>query len=692
MDERELVGLLYRADWTRLSLSGTVQGVNTGLYSIFTETLDKGSGRSWSSATPPPPFTPPFSPPPFSPPPEEPLSEEPLSEEPLSGDVPSAERTLLVAPGKRYREDSADGSYASGCDGKRVWQWYAQLPPAVSLRFDDRPRPPFPQLLAPSWLLTGYDLALDGEVTVCGRPCVRVLATPRERGSRGETGNRGNGWSARSVGIIPVPSLFDEAVETWDEVAAVVDAELGILLRCSRRHGAGLAEVTEFLSLTVGGEADADPARFDPPEGSVADVQAEREGGQRRRSGVGLGESLTESFGAFGRDVRESAAKTAAGMAAGGLGAAMKVTWSPPKDPFARATAEESDPDAAMPRDDPAPQNGPGPTASPVSDELLHLLYRSGAASPRLTATLHDWFDFGALLMAVPESARGAGFGGVGFLVDTFLSKARDSGLDDGHGVSRLRAGGWDRYQIDLVLPLRWIERVRSEPSGDGRTWRDRDQMRRRTRACDGTQTWEVYDDRVVTGPAEPLPVEIVEQLDASWLLTYELSDAEEVWVEGGRRGYRVVVRMPEPLPTGMNPFLNPGMADILGKWTQLFFPAVAVVDAETGWLLRLTRYKGGRAVLRQELRDIADLDSPDDFGFTPPAGLPVVDKSEESADVPPMPEGIDLGDAARGAADAVKRQLDEKVAAARGFLGSFLGGGPRLSTPRLFPWTRPSG
>ena len=27
MDERELVGLLYRADWTRLSLSGTVRGV-----------------------------------------------------------------------------------------------------------------------------------------------------------------------------------------------------------------------------------------------------------------------------------------------------------------------------------------------------------------------------------------------------------------------------------------------------------------------------------------------------------------------------------------------------------------------------------------------------------------------------------------------------------------------------------------
>jgi hypothetical protein len=650
MDERELVGLLYRADWARLSLSGTVRGVNTGLHTIVTETLGQGSGRSWASATAPPPFLPPE-------------------------DGPDAERTLVVAPGRRYREDRADGSYASGCDGERVWQWYAQLPPAVSLKFDDKPRPPFPPLLAPSWLLTGYDLALEGEVTVCGRPCVRVLATPRERGLPGGR----NAWSMRSVGIIPVPSVFDEAVETWDEVAAVVDAELGILLRCSRRLGTKMAEVTEFLSLTVGGEADADPARFSPPEGSVPGGRAERDGGPHRRSGGGLGESLAGSLSAFGQDVQKSAAKAVAGMAAGGLGAAIKFSWSPPKDPFAQATAEESDSDAEMPRGDPAPQDGSGPTAPPVNDELLHLLYRSGAASPRLTATLHDWFDFGALLEAVPESARGAGFGGVGFLVDTFLSKARDSGLDDGHGVRHLRIGGWNRYRIDLVLPLRWIERVRSEPAGDGRRWRDRDQLDRRTLACDGTQTWGVYTDRVVTGPAEPLPVEIVEQLDASWLLTYELSEAEEVTVDGGRRGYRVVVRKPEPLPTAMNPFLNPETADLLGKWTQLFFPAVAVVDAETGWLLRLTRYKGGRPMLRQELRDIADLDNPDDFGFTPPEGVPVVDKSEEPADVPPGSAGIDFGDAARSAADAVKRQLDEKVAAARGLFGSFLGGGPRL-------------
>jgi hypothetical protein len=111
-----------------------------------------------------------------------------------------------------------------------------------------------------------------------------------------------------------------------------------------------------------------------------------------------------------------------------------------------------------------------------VSDELLHLLYRSGAAAPRLTATLHDWFDFGALLAAVPESARGAGF-----------------------GVARSR-------------------------------------------------------------------------------------------------------------PAGMNPFLNPGVADALGKWTQLFFPAVAVVDGGAGALLVVSRRRAAVRILA---------------GF-PPASLPV--------------------------------------------------------------------
>ena len=145
MDERELVGLLYRADWARLALAGTVRGSDTGVHTLATEADDgAGSGRSWSMGT----FGPPF-----------PQSGDAETETDTDTDT-DTERTLIVAPGKRYREESAAGSYASGCDGERIWQWYGQLRPGLTLRFDPRPRPPVPVLLAPSWLLTGYELTL----------------------------------------------------------------------------------------------------------------------------------------------------------------------------------------------------------------------------------------------------------------------------------------------------------------------------------------------------------------------------------------------------------------------------------------------------------------------------------------------------------------------------------------------------
>ncbi len=43
MDERELVGLLYRADWTRLALTGTVRGGDTGLPMIVAEKRRRGA-------------------------------------------------------------------------------------------------------------------------------------------------------------------------------------------------------------------------------------------------------------------------------------------------------------------------------------------------------------------------------------------------------------------------------------------------------------------------------------------------------------------------------------------------------------------------------------------------------------------------------------------------------------------------
>jgi len=80
-------------------------------------------------------------------------------------------------------------------------------------------------------------------------------------------------------------------------------------------------------------------------------------------------------------------------------------------------------------------------------------------------------------------------------------------------------------------------------------------------------------------------------------------------------------------------------------------------VDAESGRLFRLTMYKGGKPVVRTELRDIAaDESGSGDFGFTPPAGLPV--EEEPPDDEPPAPPN----------------PLDSVAKAARGFLGSLRG------------------
>jgi hypothetical protein len=150
------------------------------------------------------------------------------------------------------------------------------------------------------------------------------------------------------------------------------------------------------------------------------------------------------------------------------------------------------------------------------------------------------------------------------------------------------------------------------------------------TIASDGAQQWQVFADRVFTGDAAPPPSELDDLVDASWLLYHplDLSGGTEVWL-GGRRAYRIVARYREETLLGSTGWLE-----------QLFFPAVAVVDAETGLVLRLTRFRGGRPAMRLELRDIAALDPGADFGFTPPAGLPVDDAESPQEQRPPRTRG----------------------------------------------------
>lgn len=226
--------------------------------------------------------------------------------------------TLRLAPGGRYRLDGPDW-HARGNDGERGWN--ANRPGAhVSLPGG---QPPFPALLAPSWLLGGYRLTIEGETTACGRAGVRVTAAPwRDEG-------QGPGPGAPPWGglTIPPPSHFRSHF-LYDEVSAIVDAELGILLSCDRRKGDHVREQGGFVSLTT--DPEIDPAAFSAPAGSVF----EGEWGADGPSGWPTG---------------WEAMKTVAGLAAGGLGAAIKFTPRRRPDPFARATAEDDQETAMLP-------------------------------------------------------------------------------------------------------------------------------------------------------------------------------------------------------------------------------------------------------------------------------------------------------------------------------------------------------
>lgn len=138
--------------------------------------------------------------------------------------------TLAAEPGGRYRADLADE------DGDRVLEicdWQSRTVP-------------FPELLIPAWLLAEYDLEITGETEHLGRPAYAIVASPR-RASR------------------PRPAA---------RVSALVDAELGILLRYEKTGPGQQGETAQFTSLSVASAGPADPALLtQPPAADLTDEQ-----------------------------------------------------------------------------------------------------------------------------------------------------------------------------------------------------------------------------------------------------------------------------------------------------------------------------------------------------------------------------------------------------------------------------------
>ena len=309
----------------------------------------------------------------------------------------SSRFTLLIAPGRRYREQGE--GYLDGCDGERSWH-AVEADGGWSVEAAGPEPPPMARLFRPSWLLTGFTLAPGGPVSVSGRDALRVVATPR-----------------------PDARPRSAPRRTLDRVEVAVDAELGILLRCEEILDGRPLRVTELADVRLGLAPAGDGAAFRPPDGwdSIEDSVP-----------PGM------PFGPGPNGPGWEPTKLVAGLAAGGLGALIRHS---PFQPFGAATREEAE--AEMPSaGEPLPADAP-----PASDEVLRLLHSGPDLwSPGITATLHQWHDVAAMLARIPDGARRAGFGGLGLLID-----AAGARIATVHAVYRLQLGGSGQYRIEPV-------------------------------------------------------------------------------------------------------------------------------------------------------------------------------------------------------------------------------------------------
>jgi hypothetical protein len=550
-DLKSVIGLLYRADWTRLSLSADAR-----IESDRDLMLRRLRAR-W------------------------PDRDEPPDDE--EGGYYSRRATLLIAPGGRYRLEYTGEAveHLAGSDGERGWTWWRpdQAPPPL-LQFDVGLEMLLPELFGPSDLLSEFTLELGEPATAAGRDAISVIVTPRS-----------HIWHRRRLSY----NLFDR-------LDLIVDAEFGIVLRREETCDGQRLGLAELTAVVFDPPEAADAGRFEPPAGSHISED--------------FRESLRQAFGGAGW----RAAKDAAGLAAGGLGA--WIRFAPHR------SGRENDLEPAMPPAEPARHDPEDRT--PVADDVLYLAYRSGE-NPAFTATLHEWHDFAAMAARVPDGVRAAGHGGVGFLLD-----AATRGNTVAHTVARLRVSGDDKYRVDyLTRPGR-----NNNPT---------------TVACDGRRRWQAYQAVTMVGPAEPLPRDIARLADSSWLLGCGLTGGTQISYLG-RRAYQLGVTL------GGHDWTTPPL---------MFFPADAIVDAERGCLLRLICYAGDRPAARWELTDLG-AGPADDEDFGVPPGVPTVAATGTIADVGAVAPGP-TGHAVRTAVD-VARRTTAAVSAAKSLLDNLRG------------------
>ncbi len=407
-DISDLVALVYRADWTQLSLSATISrtfdpDVDERLSQRKAAEVRRVIG-AWPRVGHPRP------------------EHDDEDDDVTPRDV---ERRVLIAPGGRCRVESSSG-YLTLSDGGQSWvvgpaddeDEGGDTAEVVAERQAEaiRPGSEFGGLLTPRWLIACYDLQITGETAAGGRPAIRVTGTPRAASGR----RRGT-------------------YHLLDRVEVLVDAELGILLRSQQIFEGQTRESAELCDLVIGPAEAGMPEMFAPPPDVRVEDEEQPFDDFQPPAGVGW-----------------QVAGAAAGAAANALGFAIRHA------PRKKTAWPTDDDEPSMPADaELTARDWEG--GQPPDDGVVNVLYRTGLPLPALTAELHEWIDaqawmqFGRAMMdKIPEPF--AGLLGPDALWDALGERAEDGG---GHRIARLAVQLPGRYRLDY-LSGHWNKRYKS--------------------------------------------------------------------------------------------------------------------------------------------------------------------------------------------------------------------------------------
>jgi hypothetical protein len=465
----ELIELLYRAEWTKLSLAAEITDFCD--YQLRSQMIERGRAHRPGGAGYPDDET-----------------RERWQAWRSAG--PSSIR-LLLAPGGRFRQETSyRGGSASALRFDRYGRWAAadeegeDHPGSPTIaQFAALAQPSWSELLRPAWLPARFALELAGTEIVADRQAVRVLARPRPVG-RTEAG------PARfPTGLPAAHRRIPPGDEFVDQIDALVDSDLGILLRCERRFEGQTVSRQEVTSITIDPPEASEPGQFEAPDYP----ESADSGHESPFSGPGW-----------------QAAKNAVDLGATALSFAIR--YGPHRTPSAQGKPAWT---VDYPASADAGEDGQPSQDEPVSAQIVTLLYEAGLRKTDFDGELRTWLDGTVEARALSATASRNRLPGLGRLADAISETSWQR-------LEAVKVGLPDRYRIEHL---------------DGRR-----QRKSTTVASDGRRRWRVYPDHVSVGPASPLPAELAQLADPAWLLDWRLAGGAEVtWA--GRRGFLVLIR-----------------------------------------------------------------------------------------------------------------------------------------------------